>query len=248
MLDGCNADRECASAFPDTSSSLRRLISQLESWPVEITIDHPWTGEPLQLTFDRDALAGSLRFLMYSPSSQALLPLLVHEAATDGNFGRLASQMIISTGGLTDMIALGMEMSVMCAEDFPFFPQDDSMAGLLMGNSMIDAARVQCGVWPRGDIPPGFHDPVQSDKPVLLLSGELDPVTPPEYADRVAQNMSNSLHIVAPGQGHSVSPRGCLGNLVAEFIEKASFEDFDTSCVDQMSATPYFMSLTGPKP
>ncbi len=141
-----------------------------------------------------------------------------------------------------------MEMSVLCAEDYPFFPVDDSMAGLLMGNVMIEATRVQCEVWPRGDVPPGFHDPVSSDKPVLLLSGELDPVTPPEYADQVAQHLPNSIHLVAPGQGHSVTTRGCLGRLVAEFIDKAGFEDFDSSCISQMRATPYFTSLTGPRP
>jgi pimeloyl-ACP methyl ester carboxylesterase len=248
VLNSCEQDSDCVAEFPGTSQLLRDLIVQLETDPVETTIDHPSTGEPLTLTFDRDALAASLRFLMYSPSSQALLPLLISEAASEGDFSRLASQMIISTSGLTEMLALGMEMSVMCAEDFPLFPEDDSKAGLLMGNAMIEAARVQCGVWPRGEVPSGFHDPVESDKPVLLLSGELDPVTPPEYADRVAENLPNSMHVVAPGQGHSVTPRGCLGTVVAEFISTASVSNLDTDCVSQLSATPYFISLTGPKP
>jgi hypothetical protein len=136
----------------------------------------------------------------------------------------------------------------MCAEDFPYFPDDDSKAGLLMGNTMIRATEVQCGVWPRGEVPAGFHDPVVSDKPVLLLSGELDPVAPPEYADEVARHLSNSVHLVAPGQGHSVTVRGCMGDLVAEFIDKAGFEDFDPSCIEQLQATPYFTTLTGPNP
>ena len=146
------------------------------------------------------------------------------------------------------MIAMGMEMSVTCTEDFPFFPDDDSAAGLLMGNIMMELADVRCGIWPRGEVPPGFHDPVVSDKPVLLLSGELDPVTPPEYADAVAEHLSNSLHVVAPGQGHSVTPRGCLGDMVSTFIETAAFTDLETECVNQMSRSPYFTTLTGPKP
>ena len=248
VLEGCDADPDCAAEFPGTSEKLRQLIATLESEPVETTIDHPSTGEPLTLTFDRDALAASLRFLMYSPSSQAMLPLLIFEAASEGDFSRLASQMIISTSGLTEMIAMGMEKSVTCAEDFPRFPDDDSTAGLLMGNSMIEAARVQCGIWPRGEVPPDFNEPVRSDTPVLLLSGELDPVTPPEYADRVAEHLTNSRHIVAPGQGHSVTGQGCLGDLVADFIETSGFDDLDTECVGQMSSSPYFTSLTGPKP
>lgn len=248
VLQACNADSECVSSFPDTPGKLRALVDELETNPVETNFDHPTTGKPLTLTFDRDALAASLRFMMYSADSQALLPLLIHEAATTGDYTRLASQMLISTAGLDEMIALGMEMSVMCAEDFPHFPDDEEIAGLLMGNTMIKASQVQCGVWPAGDVPPDFHEPVETDKPVLLLSGELDPVTPPEYAERVKAHMPNSLHLVAPGQGHSVTSRGCMGDLVAEFIASAGFEGLDTSCIDQMQASPWFMSLTGPKP
>ena len=248
VLDNCDRDAGCGAAFPGTADLLRQLIDLVELEPVVVEVEHPSTGEPLSLTFDRDALSASLRFLMYSSDTQAMLPLLIYEAATTGDLSRLASQMLISTSGLDEMLALGMEMSVMCAEDFPFFPDDDSKAGLLMGNTMIDASRVQCGIWPRGEVPSGFHDPVSSDRPVLLLSGELDPVTPPEYAERVAIHFPNSLHVIAPGQGHSVTPRGCLGDVVAEFIEQASVLGLDTACVSQMKATPYFMSLTGPKP
>ena len=117
-----------------------------------------------------------------------------------------------------------------------------------MGDTMAQVAKVRCEIWPRGDVPADFSEPVVSDKPVLLLSGELDPVTPPEYADRVARHLSNSQHVVAPGQGHSVTTRGCLGDIVAAFIETAAFDDLDTQCVDQMGPSPYFISLTGPKP
>lgn len=248
VLDGCEADPDCSAAWPGTAQQLRMLVAQLENNPVETTFDHPSTGEPLTLTFDRDALAASLRFLMYAPSSQAMLPLLISEAALTGDFSRLASQMIIATGGITDMIAMGMEKSVTCAEDFPRFPDDDSAAGLLMGNTMIELARVQCEIWPRGEVPADFNAPLTTDKPVLLLSGELDPVTPPEYAERVAEHLPNSLHLVAPGQGHSVTTQGCLGNVIATFIDTAGFETLDTECVNQMARSPYFMSLTGPKP
>ena len=248
VLEACEADPECSETFPGTPERLRELVDRLESEPVETVFDHPTTGKPIELTYDRDALAGSLRFLMYSADSQALLPLLIHEASETGDYSRLASQMVISTSGVQDMIAMGMEKSVTCAEDFPFFPEGDSKSGLLMGDSMLKASRVQCAVWPAGDVPPDFHDPVVSDKPVLLLSGELDPVTPPEYADQVAEHLSNSLHVVAPGQGHSVTVRGCMGDLVAKFIENAGFTDLDTECVSQMQATPFFISLTGPRP
>ena len=249
VLSACEAEDTCSSYFPDTARQLRELIEMVNQDPVEVAVEHPNTGEQLEFTFDRDALAASLRFLMYSSDSQALVPLLVHEAAETGDFSRMASQMLISTAGITEMLSLGMELSVTCAEDVPFFPEDASeKTGLLMGDSMIRAARVQCGVWPRGTAPGDFHDPVVSDKPALLLSGELDPVTPPEYGDQVASHLSRSRHIVAPGQGHSVTPRGCVGKLIAEFIESADPFAVDAACISNLRPTPFFTSLTGPKP
>ena len=34
---------------------------------------------------------------------------------------------------------------------------------------MLRAARIQCAAWPRGEVPDGFHDPVESEVPALLL-------------------------------------------------------------------------------
>ena len=161
--------------------------------------------------------------------------------------------VLITSTGFTDSISQGMELSVICSEDYPLFPQaelndahEDSMS--LMGDAMLKASRIQCAIWPHGDVPEDFHAPVVSDKPVLLLSGELDPVTPPEYAERVKAHLSNSRHLIAPGQGHSVSGRGCIGELISDFIIAGSFEGLDTQCLEQLKPSPWFMSLTGPDP
>ena len=247
VLDNCEADAQCSTLFPDSAAKLKQLMQRLENQPVELTVIHPSTGLPVSFTFDRDVLGSSIRFLTYAPESQAMLPLLIHEAATTGSLDRLASQILIAAGGLQESISQGMEMSVVCAEDVPFFPQTDQSA-YLMGNSMMRASRIQCDIWPRGPLPDGFNDPVGGDLPVLLLSGELDPVTPPEYGESVAQHFPNGRHLVAPGQAHIVTTRGCMGKLVSEFIINANTEDLETDCMQQMQPTPFFISLTGPTP
>jgi pimeloyl-ACP methyl ester carboxylesterase len=248
VLAGCDTDPECAQAFPGTAGKLAALARSLQDQPVDVTIEHPTTGAPVSLTFDREVLASALRFLAYSSDTQAMLPLLVHEAATEQRFDRLASQMLIATAGLQQSISQGMEMSVMCAEDYPWYPKESSANDFLMGDLLVRAARTQCEIWPRGPVPEGFHDPVTVDVPVLLLSGELDPVTPPEYGDQVAVHFPRATHLVAPGQGHIVSTRGCMGDLVSEFIIAGSAEGLETGCMAQMSHTPYFISLTGSAP
>jgi len=248
VLNACDDDSDCFKAFPHTAQKLTALVEQLDEAPVEVSVTHPTTGLPYELTFDREVMASSLRFLTYSSHTQAMLPLLVHEAATEKHFERLASQMLIAATGLQQSISQAMELSVVCSEDFPFFPETSDNSQYLMGDLMLKASRIQCGIWPSNPVSEAFHDPVRSDIPVLLLSGELDPVTPPTYAEQMLPWFPNALHLVAPGQGHSVTGRGCLGKLVSEFIISASTEELDTLCIEQMQSSPFFLSLTGPKP
>jgi pimeloyl-ACP methyl ester carboxylesterase len=251
VLDSCEADADCRQAFPQSRENLRLMAEAVTANPVKVTVLHPLTGEPQEVEFNRDLLGGAIRFLSYSAETQALLPLLIHEAATTGNYSRITSQLMITATGLADSIAQGMELSVVCAEDFPRFPNPDEMAestNHLLSDSMMRSSQIQCGIWPRGSVPADFNEPIVSDKPILLLSGEFDPVTPPEYAEQVLQHLSNGKHLVAPGQGHSVSGKGCLGRLVSEFIVAADHSQLDTACIAQLQASPWFMTLTGPQP
>ena len=248
VLDGCEADTLCAQEFPGSADKLRNLIATIGDQPVDVTVVHPTTGEPVSLTFNREVMASSLRFLTYSPETQAMLPMLIHEAAVEGRFERLASQMLITATGLQQSISQGMEMSVMCAEDYPLFPAEIRPNGTLMGNLMERVVKIQCDVWPRGPVPDDYHEPVGGDVPILLLSGEFDPVTPPEYADQVAVHFDNATHLIAPGQAHIVTTRGCMGDIVSRFIIDGNADNLETECMSQMKPSPFFISLTGPTP
>ncbi|MDH3939831.1 MAG: alpha/beta hydrolase [Xanthomonadales bacterium] len=248
VLAACDEDVLCGESFPDTTGKLIGLIRELDQNPVDVTVQHPTTGEPFDLTFNREVLSTSLRFLTYSADTQAMLPLLIHEAATEQRFDRLASQMLIAATGLQQSISQGMEMSVMCSEDYPLYPPEPEPNEYLLGDIMEKAVGIQCGIWPRGPVPDNFHEPVGGDVPVLLLSGELDPVTPPEYADQVAVHFTSSRHLVAPGQGHIATTRGCMGKIVSEFVIEGSADDLETDCMSNLQPTPFFISLTGPTP
>jgi hypothetical protein len=85
-----------------------------------------------------------------------------------------------------------------------------------------------------------------SETPVLLLSGEADPVTPPANGDHAARTLSNSLHLVAPGQGHMVISRGCIPKIAAAFVEMATVKGLESDCVKDIRPEPFFVSFAGP--
>jgi pimeloyl-ACP methyl ester carboxylesterase len=86
-------------------------------------------------------------------------------------------------------------------------------------------------------VPKDFYAPLVSDRPVLLLSGALDPVTPPARGELVAKTLSNSLHVVAAGYGHIVSPHACAPQLIAKFVDEAGFRSLPRSCLDYFAAS-----------
>ena len=176
VFEDCAADETCNSLFPRHAEELNVLLSQLRNQPEQITIINPVTGEPQDMRLTADTLAVAIRFLSYSSETQALIPLLVHEALTTGDLTRLANQAILVMTGLNEMLARGMELSVLCAEDYPFIDLSADYSNTLMGNLFLQIIELQCKVWPHGDIPDGFHDPVKSDVPVLLMSGERDQI------------------------------------------------------------------------
>lgn len=243
MSARCLADEACRKRFGDPLASLRTL--RYSATPVRYR--HPHTHEWTQAPFTRDTLGMVARLFAYAPESLSLLPLLLDEAANGRPEVILAqAEMVMQWVG--DSLAHGMELSVICVEDEPWLKANPADRGTVIGAEFIEYVKTQCAVWPRGTAPADFKLPVVSDKPVLLLSGELDPVTPPRYAEQVAKTLSNSRNLLAKGQGHTPMAEGCMPKLLAEFVDKLNPKELDASCLDVLSDAPFFLNFAGPAP
>ena len=73
-------------------------------------------------------------------------------------------------------------------------------------------------------------------------------MTPPRYGEQIAKTLPKSLHLVAPGQGHSVMGRGCLPRLVTQFIQDADVSKLESECLQELSPAPFFLNLSGAAP
>ena len=251
LFSRCAESESCSTAFPNLSADFDDLRASLAETPVTLTVSHPQTGAMREQMINDSMLAAVVRMSSYSPATRALLPLMINEAV-QGRYGMLASQASLIETQFEGMLALGMHNSVVCSEDAPLYDEADidreALANTYLGEVQIEGLDAMCDGWPRGPVDPDNGKAIVSDVPTLILSGQYDPVTPPENGDKAAQTLSVSRHIVAPGQGHIISATGCVPRLLGEFVNTLDPEALDATCVDRLGPTPFFVSTIGPTP
>lgn len=252
MYQRCEEDGECRARFPQLRRDVEALFARLEEGPIEVEAESFRTGQQKTLTFTRTHLEALVRMYLYNTRSLALLPPMLHEAAANGNFAPIARAATASAEAMEDMLAPGMHNAVLCTEDAPFYDKDSAREernrNTYMGIEFLANIRHICELWPRGVMDEDFKEPLNSDVPTLLLSGERDPITPPEYAEQVAESLSRGRHLELEGQGHFVSVEGCAPQLIETFVSTASPEGLPTACLDRLDAAPLFINFNGPTP
>ena len=251
VMERCAKDVECNRRFPDLGAQFRRVDAELRRGPVSVTLADPVNGANRRVEVTRAHLVTMARMLTYSPWTASLMPLLIHEAATNGNYLPLAAQAEMAGEELERMIAMGMHHSVVCAEDAPRFGDAVDRAALeasTIGPQMLDGMKAICEIWPRGAVDADFGKPLDSAVPALLLSGEFDPATPAAYGAVAAKGFRNGLHLVVPGQGHGQARLPCVQKLMRRFVEQGTAANLDTSCIDIIRPAPFFLSFSGGEP
>jgi hypothetical protein len=239
-LEDCALDEACGKDFPLLRAEFAAVLAKLDKGPINFETINPVTNKSQQLTMSRDVFINALRLLLYSTETARYVPLLIHRAAQD-SFGPLATMAFTLGRALGDQIARGMHFSVTCAEDVPFITADDlarETAGTYLGDFTVRTYQNACRLWPQGKVGASFARPVKSDTPVLMISGDLDPVSPKWIAEAASRHLPNSRHIVIREAAHTPITE-CIDSLMAEFIAKGSARDLNAACVDQIRRPPF---------
>ena len=232
LLAECEADAACRSAYPGLKDKLAAVEQRLAQAPAAVEIEDPKTKKRVKLTISRDLFNEELRWRLYGEGPSPIPEYI--QKASEGDFSKLAATLLRQRRAIASgaALSLGTWLSVTCAEDVPFIEPEEAQRlarGTFLGTYRVDQQTRACSAWPRGEGPAGFADPVRSDVPVLLLSGERDPATPPRYAEQVVRGLSRAQHVVFPRGAHAGrSP--CVRKVLGEFLVRGSAEGLDASC------------------
>ena len=143
-------------------------------------------------------------------------------------------------------IAMGLHLSVMCADYLPFTSRETidmrgaSIGAELRGPLMRAALGYleNCRIWNVRPSPAAITQPVTSSIPSLVLAGSLDPATPPSWAERASRTLPASHYFELKGVSHGVFPTPCGSALLAPFLD-APTEKPAPACLGTLTDVQY---------
>jgi pimeloyl-ACP methyl ester carboxylesterase len=235
VFASCTAQESCARAYPNLDRQLQEVLARLAALPAVVSVTDPVSQEPIDFQITRDIFAGGLRMLLYATPFASRIPLSI-ASAFKGEFEPFMSSTTLLVNAMGQTLHFGLYLSVVCTEDVPFLDVPDSFAEArktFHGEALLSGHIAACKDWPRGELPPSYSEPVRSDVPTLLISGDADPVTGPRWGEEAASHLSNSLHIIVPNAGHADAIGPCEDQLISAFVRAGSLEGLDPSCVSQ---------------
>lgn len=242
LFRACAADKACDRAYPNLEEITFDVADRLNAQPARVSMTDPET----QVTYDQAIIDGDtfiygIYQLLYIGDIIPALPRMIYDAR-DGKFDVFARIMAFLI--FDHSISLGMHYAVRCAENADFSATDQVLKGIRPQIVELEKRTPQafldiCRDWQIEQLGKEADQPVISDIPTLILSGGLDPATPPENGQIVAQTLARSFNYVFPAGGHGQALKDCADNMILAFLnnpEKAP----DAACMEKTPAPVFF--------
>jgi pimeloyl-ACP methyl ester carboxylesterase len=216
----CAVNRRCHDAAPDPRADIVAMLGRLRSSPATRRL---WNWRRLSMervTLTAPAFAEALFIDSYSPGTLVDVLPMVHRALSTGDYTALVRHFIRTARSRRANRSEGLMISVICTEDAPRLSLADAHeSDTVLGLPTIHNFLAACDVWPRGKFSPAFGRRVISDIPTLLMSGGLDPASPPNLADSAALGLSRHEQYLDPWEGHASLDDRARARIV-EFIAR----------------------------
>jgi pimeloyl-ACP methyl ester carboxylesterase len=237
LFTSCANDDACNAAFPDLEAAFYAMVDDLNAEPRFIEGFNAQAGLPFSAYVTGDMVSDAVFGRLYRREEIPGLPLLIARAVA-GDEDALAGfvpDVLDGPFGISE----GMYWSIQCGEEVAFGDLETTLAASSLLNPALRdefalgarSTYAICAGWGMRAPDPVENMPVVSDIPALVLSGEFDPITPPEWGRAVAADLSNSFFFEFPTVGHGVIRSDtCARDMALAFLNDPTTEP-DSSCM-----------------
>lgn len=233
LFRNCAEDAACRASFPDLAQTFADVVRRAAVVPVPVRVPDPRGGPPVEAQLDDGKLIEVLFYAFYDWRRIAALPATIAALAA-GNTAPLAGLARTAFANyVSDRLSYGLYLSVECHDQFPaegVAAVEHAAAAfpLYRDFALSNLAVAACPSWPVGAASAETRAPAGNDVPILMLSGELDPITPPRWARAAAAHRPRAVVIAFPGVGHGVlQAQECASLLVGRFLQDPAKPPFD---------------------
>lgn len=248
LFDQCARETACAKAFPRLRAEFAELSAKVAGGKVVLELPDPRTAELRRLPLSSMRFLGTVHAVLYNPVDSRSLPFLIHSAA-QGRWEPFVARANVSNDVSTEgVVANIMHLAVVCAEDYPRLSRElteTDAKGSFLSGPLLTERLAMCELVKVPAVP--YREPSRIDSPVLLLSGALDPVTPPHRAQAAARWIAKPQQLVVSNAGHGITPLGCAPRLVREFLDQPE-APVNAKCLSEIPTASFQVNAAGPQP
>lgn len=247
IFAACAAQPACAAAYPNLEADFDATVNRLNESPVVVQTTDAG-GAPL--TVNIDGYAFLYPIIMASERGDASgVPKLIDAMARGDSAPTVAAmQALLSPPEVIGLAGYGLAYGVFCSESANLTTEDATLARAksLLPQFPDQVLKVQpkqgrlfqeCPVWDVADADAAMSAPVVSDVPVLIMEGDFDAATAPEWVDLLTPTLSASQVVRFPFTGHAVLGKSqCAVDVMAAFLDNPT-QPVDGSCAAAIQLT-----------
>ncbi len=248
LFEACKLDEVCTKAYGDIEGIIDELVGKASKGTLRYVGANPVTGEQMSQAISLMTLVQNIRGILYTPQKATMLPMALFKL----NRGDGRAFMALTSEGamMSKSLYLGSTLSLLCGEEVSRITAEDAKkigSGQLTQDTYYQYWRAACKGWSSLSGDDDIHTPLVSDVPMMILSGELDPITPPSMGDHLAKSFKNSRHLVVRGVGHNVSYQGCIPKILGKFLKELDTNAIEVECLDKMKRPAFSAPLVSMK-
>ena len=252
MFVDCATQNSCNAAYPDLEQKFYTVTDYLSQYPIDLQVKNPVTGAMTPLRRSSDDFTERIGNIIGSGNNAISGPSRI-----DKMYKHVTGQSVMTSEALDryfanrdpstfdDAAYYGIALSIYCREMYPaidFEALDAARAALSPFGILNQDEALWRAAYPMansGVIDRRFWEPVTGDKPVLILTGTYDTLTPRAWADKVAGSLSRVTTVTIPAAGHALFDSTCPKSLMAAFLDDPA-ANLDTFCIASMPQVPIF--------
>ena len=219
----CELVGGCDAGPAELNDTLEKAFARVEKELLRMSVRDPGDGRDLAVVYDHEDLAWLLFEAMYHRDAIPDLPRSIAslaEGRLDSAMRRLIQDSVdaLLDDAISDAVASSVDCHDAGAVDLRDATRQLESYPRASAIKRYDWQYHACRYWSAGEASAAFRAPVESDVPTLLLAGEFDPVTPPEWAELAARSLNRSEVLIFPAIGHGVlDSHLCAAEVVRAF-------------------------------